>query len=92
VNNLKDYCVDYNKQISLFNQIYNQEFLNRQTGADDGMVNLRTGKLEPTMTWFLRSQISDTRIELVLNSSAFTGGKLLGTNLSGGQGQMSHLQ
>jgi hypothetical protein len=44
------------------------------------------------MVWFLRSQSSDTRIELVLNSGASTGGKLLGTNPSGGQGRMPHPQ
>jgi hypothetical protein len=36
--NLKDHWVAYNKQISLFNQIYNQESSNRQSGADDDMV------------------------------------------------------
>jgi hypothetical protein len=36
--NLKDHWVVYNKQISLFNQIYNQESSNWQNGADDGMV------------------------------------------------------
>jgi hypothetical protein len=35
--------------------------------------NIRTGKAEPTMTWFLRSQSSDTRIGLIPNSSASTG-------------------
>jgi hypothetical protein len=38
VKNLKDYWVAYNKQIFLFNQIYNQESSNRQNGADDGIV------------------------------------------------------
>jgi hypothetical protein len=38
VKNLKDYWVGYNKHVSLFNQIYNQESLNRQSGADDGIV------------------------------------------------------
>jgi hypothetical protein len=38
VKNLKDHWVAYNKQVFLFNQIYNQESLNRQSGADDGMV------------------------------------------------------
>jgi hypothetical protein len=38
VKNLKDHWVVYNNQISLFNQIYNQESLNRQSGADDGIV------------------------------------------------------
>jgi hypothetical protein len=38
VKNLKDHWVAYNKQLSLFNQIYNQESSNRQSGADDGMV------------------------------------------------------
>jgi hypothetical protein len=61
--NLKDHWLAYNMQVSLFNQIYNQESLNRQSGANDGMV---------------------------LNSSASTGGKLLGTNASGGQGRMLH--
>jgi hypothetical protein len=36
--NLKDYWVMYNKQVSLFNQIYNQESSNMQSGVDDGMV------------------------------------------------------
>jgi hypothetical protein len=36
--NLKDHWVAYNKQVSLFNQIYNQESSNRQSGVDDGMV------------------------------------------------------
>jgi hypothetical protein len=78
MKNLKDHWVDYNKQVSLFNQIYNQESSNMQSGANDDMV--------------LEIESSDTRIVLVLNSSAFTGGKLLGTNPSGGQGQMPHLQ
>jgi hypothetical protein len=38
VKNLKDHLVVYNKQVSLFNQIYNQESSNRQSRADDGMV------------------------------------------------------
>jgi hypothetical protein len=38
VKNLKDHWVAYNNQVSSFNQIYNQESLNRQSGADDGMV------------------------------------------------------
>jgi hypothetical protein len=38
VKNLKDHWVAYNKQVSLFNQIYNQESLNRQSRVDDGMV------------------------------------------------------
>jgi hypothetical protein len=38
VKNLKDHWVAYNKQVSLFNQIYNQESSNRQSGADDDMV------------------------------------------------------
>jgi hypothetical protein len=38
VKNLKDHWVAYNKQVSLFNQIYNQEYSNKQSGADDGMV------------------------------------------------------
>jgi hypothetical protein len=37
VKNLKDHWVTYNKQVSLFNQIYNQEYSNRQSRADDGM-------------------------------------------------------
>jgi hypothetical protein len=78
MKNLKDHWVDYNKQVSLFNQIYNQESSNMQSGANDDMV--------------LKIESSDTRIVLVLNSSAFTDGKLLGTNPSGGQCQMSHLQ
>jgi hypothetical protein len=36
--NLKDHWVAYNKQVSLFNQIYDQESSNRQNEADDGMV------------------------------------------------------
>jgi hypothetical protein len=36
--NLKDHWVAYNKYVSLFNQIYNQEYLNRQNGDDDDMV------------------------------------------------------
>jgi hypothetical protein len=36
--NLKGHWVAYNKQISLFNRIYNQESSNRQSGADDGMI------------------------------------------------------
>jgi hypothetical protein len=36
--NLKDHWVVYNKQVSLLNQIYNQESLNRQSGADDDMI------------------------------------------------------
>jgi hypothetical protein len=38
VKNLKDHWVAYNKQVSLFNQIYNQESSSRQSGADDAMV------------------------------------------------------
>jgi hypothetical protein len=38
VKNIKDHWVAYNKQVSLFNQIYNQESSNRQSGADDGIV------------------------------------------------------
>jgi hypothetical protein len=38
VKNLKDHWVAYNKQVSLFNQIYNQQSSNRQSRADDGMV------------------------------------------------------
>jgi hypothetical protein len=38
MNNLKYHWVAYNKQVFLFNQIYNQESSNRQSGADDGMV------------------------------------------------------
>jgi hypothetical protein len=38
VKNLKEHWAAYNKQISLFNQIYNQESSNRQSGADNGMV------------------------------------------------------
>jgi hypothetical protein len=36
--NLNDHWVAYNKQVFLFNQIYNQEYSNRQSGADDGMI------------------------------------------------------
>jgi hypothetical protein len=39
--NLKDHWVAYNKHVSLFNQINNQESSNRQSRANDGMV-LRT--------------------------------------------------
>jgi hypothetical protein len=35
--NLKDHWVTYNKQVSLFNQIYNQEYSNSQSRAVDGM-------------------------------------------------------
>jgi hypothetical protein len=38
VKNLKDHWIAYNKQVSLFNQIYNQESSNRQSRAGDGMV------------------------------------------------------
>jgi hypothetical protein len=38
VKNLKDHWVAYNKQVSLFNQIFNQESLNRQSRADNGMI------------------------------------------------------
>jgi hypothetical protein len=38
VKNLKDHWVAYNKQIFLFNQIYNQESSHRQSGADDAMI------------------------------------------------------
>jgi uncharacterized protein (UPF0332 family) len=38
VKNLKDHWVAYNKQISLFNQIYNQESSHRQSGDDDAMI------------------------------------------------------
>jgi hypothetical protein len=41
--NLKDRWSTYNKQVSLFNQIYNQEASCRQSGADDAMV-LETAK------------------------------------------------
>jgi hypothetical protein len=44
------------------------------------------------MAWSLRSQTSDIKIELVLNSSAFTVSKLLGINPSERQDQMSHPQ
>jgi hypothetical protein len=36
--NLKDHWVAYNKQVSLFNHIYNQKSLNMQSGVDDDMV------------------------------------------------------
>jgi hypothetical protein len=36
--NLKDHWIVYNKYVSLFNQIYNQESSNEQSGADDSMV------------------------------------------------------
>jgi hypothetical protein len=38
VKNLKDHWVAYNKQVSLFNQIYNQESSHKQSGADDVMI------------------------------------------------------
>jgi hypothetical protein len=38
VKNLKDYCVAYNKKVSLFNQIYNQEYSHMQNGADDAII------------------------------------------------------
>jgi hypothetical protein len=38
VKNVKDHWIAYNKQVSLFNQIYNQESSNRQNGADDGII------------------------------------------------------
>jgi hypothetical protein len=38
VKNLKDHWIAYNKQISLLNQIYNQESSNKQSGVDDDMV------------------------------------------------------
>jgi hypothetical protein len=38
MKNLKDHWVAYNKQISLFSQISNQESLNRQSGSNDDMV------------------------------------------------------
>jgi hypothetical protein len=38
MKNLKDHWVTYNKHISLFNQIYNKESSNRQSGANNGMV------------------------------------------------------
>jgi hypothetical protein len=38
VKNLKDHWVAYNKQVSLFKQIYNQESSNRQNRTDNGMV------------------------------------------------------
>jgi hypothetical protein len=41
--NLKDHWSTYNKQVLLFNQIYNQESSCRQSGADDAMV-LETAK------------------------------------------------
>jgi hypothetical protein len=36
--NLKDHWCTYNKQVSLFNQIYNQESSCKQSGADDAMA------------------------------------------------------
>jgi hypothetical protein len=38
VKNLKDHWVVYNTHVSLFNQIYNQDSSNRQSGVDDSMV------------------------------------------------------
>jgi hypothetical protein len=43
VKNLKDHSVGYNKQVSLFNHIYNQGSSHRQNGADDSMI-LETAK------------------------------------------------
>jgi hypothetical protein len=43
VKNLKDHWIAYNKQVSLFNQIYNQESSSRQSGVDDVMF-LKTVK------------------------------------------------
>ena len=36
--NLKDHWVAYNKQVSLFNQIYNQESSFKQSGVDDSII------------------------------------------------------
>jgi hypothetical protein len=38
VKNLKDHWVAYNKQVSLFNQIYNQECSNRQSETGNDMI------------------------------------------------------
>jgi hypothetical protein len=38
LKNLKDHYCSYNKHVSLFNQIYNQEASSRQIRADDAMV------------------------------------------------------
>jgi hypothetical protein len=38
VNNIKDRWIGYNKQVSLFNQIYNQESSSSQNGAGDAIV------------------------------------------------------
>jgi hypothetical protein len=38
VKNLKDHWVAYNKQISLFNQIYNQKSSHRQSGVNDVII------------------------------------------------------
>jgi hypothetical protein len=43
MKNLQDHYIACNKQVSLFNQIYNQESSSRQSGADDAMV-LETAK------------------------------------------------
>jgi hypothetical protein len=44
--NIKDHWLSCNKQLSLFNQIYNQESSYRQSGADDDMV------LETVKQWY----------------------------------------
>jgi hypothetical protein len=46
VKNLKDHWVAYNKQVSLFNQIYNQESSSRQSIANDTIV------LETVKQWY----------------------------------------
>jgi hypothetical protein len=38
VKNLKDHWIAYNKQVFLFNQIYNKKSSNRQTRGNDGIV------------------------------------------------------
>jgi hypothetical protein len=75
--NLKDYWIAYNKHVSLFNQIYNQESSHRQSGANDAII-IET----------INEQI---RIGPVPNSSASIAGKLLDTNPNGWQGRMPHL-
>jgi hypothetical protein len=65
----------------------------QQTGIIKFIIkNLPPGKVEPTMSWFLRPQSSGTRIRLVPNSSASTGGKLWDTNPSRGQCRLPHPQ
>jgi hypothetical protein len=53
LKNLKDLWSTYNKQVSLFNQIYNQEASCRQNRADDVMVLETTKQRYKNQTgWF----------------------------------------